>query len=606
MPLSKEQAAMGPPVGPPPTGGPPTSTQSVFSGKPKSRYPEMPAIDVVESQPSQQQAMPTHPSSVQPAPSINHHRVSDIASGVGRMQAERKTVESFSLLEQKLVVPPYPKELTNPEIDNKKNCPGHVFSCTLNAIPETQSLLDKCRLPFGIHLHPFKELPKEDLPVIQNEPITRCRSCRTYINPFVPIIDQRRWQCNVCFRTNDSYEDIDYPRHGHGISRDIKPEMRNCIIEYVAPSEYMVRPPQPCVFMFVLDVSNTALETGYLPLFCKCLCKQLDNLPGDSRMMIGLMTFNSSLHYYSLKAGLSQPQMMVISDLDDQFFPSPEGLLVNLKESRELVESLLEQLPSIFNKMTVPFDPNSAVGPALLSAFKLVSPHGGRVTLIQTTLPNCGEGQLKAREDSSQLHSRPQDVLHLQPATDFYKKLALDCSQQQVAIDLFLLSSKYCDLSSMTAACKFSSGCINYYRNFSVTTNPAVARKFEQDFCRYLTRPVGFEAVMRIRCTRGLVLQAFHGNCFIRSTDLLSLPNVNPDLGFSIQLAIEESLKDIPYACFQAALLYTSSKGERRIRVHTLVLPITNNLQQIYANANQHAIIGMVSKMGRQTNQPIR
>jgi protein transport protein SEC24 len=372
MPLSKEQAAMGPPVGPPPTGGPPTSTQSVFSGKPKSRYPEMPAIDVVESQPSQQQAMPTHPSSVQPAPSINHHRVSDIASGVGRMQAERKTVESFSLLEQKLVVPPYPKELTNPEIDNKKNCPGHVFSCTLNAIPETQSLLDKCRLPFGIHLHPFKELPKEDLPVIQNEPITRCRSCRTYINPFVPIIDQRRWQCNVCFRTNDSYEDIDYPRHGHGISRDIKPEMRNCIIEYVAPSEYMVRPPQPCVFMFVLDVSNTALETGYLPLFCKCLCKQLDNLPGDSRMMIGLMTFNSSLHYYSLKAGLSQPQMMVISDLDDQFFPSPEGLLVNLKESRELVESLLEQLPSIFNKMTVPFDPNSAVGPALLSAFKLV------------------------------------------------------------------------------------------------------------------------------------------------------------------------------------------------------------------------------------------
>jgi hypothetical protein len=154
------------------------------------------------------------------------------------------------------------------------------------------------------------------------------------------------------------YEDIDYPRHGHGISRDIKPEMRNCIIEYVAPSEYMVhlclnlfiqmiewflkvRPPQPCVFMFVLDVSNTALETGYLPLFCKCLCKQLDNLPGDSRMMIGLMTFNSSLHYYSLKAGLSQPQMMVISDLDDQFFPSPEGLLVNLKESREVAGQAL-------------------------------------------------------------------------------------------------------------------------------------------------------------------------------------------------------------------------------------------------------------------------
>lgn len=43
----------------------------------------------------------------------------------------------------------------------------------------------------------------------------------------------------------------------------------------------------------------------------------------------------------------------------------------------------------------------------------------------------------------------PQDIQHLSPATDFYKKLALDCSGQQVAVDLFLLSAQYCDLSSL-------------------------------------------------------------------------------------------------------------------------------------------------------------
>lgn len=42
-----------------------------------------------------------------------------------------------------------------------------------------------------------------------------------------------------------------------------------------------------------------------------------------------------------------------------------------------------------------------------------------------------------------------QDVQHLAPATDFYKKLALDCSGHQVAVDLFLLSAQYCDLSSL-------------------------------------------------------------------------------------------------------------------------------------------------------------
>ena len=36
-----------------------------------------------------------------------------------------------------------------------------------------------------------------------------------------------------------------------------------------------------------------------------------------------------------------------------------------------------------------------------------------------------------------------------------------------------------------------------------VTNNPAEAERFEGTLRRYLTRKIGFEAVMRIRCTRG-------------------------------------------------------------------------------------------------------
>lgn len=60
---------------------------------------------------------------------------------------------------------------------------------------------------------------------------------------------------------------------------------------------------------------------------------------------------------------------------------------------------------------------------------------------------------------------------------------------------------------------------------------------------------------------RGIAIHTFHGNFFVRSTDLLSLPNVSPDAGFGMQLTIEESLSDLQQVCFQAALLYTSSKG---------------------------------------------
>lgn len=48
----------------------------------------------------------------------------------------------------------------------------------------------------------------------------------------------------------------------------------------------------------------------------------------------------------------------------------------------------------------------------------------------------------------------------------------------------------------------------------------------------------------------------------MRSTDLLSLPNTSPDAAFGMQVAVEENLSDAQSVCFQAALLYTSSKGK--------------------------------------------
>lgn len=60
----------------------------------------------------------------------------------------------------------------------------------------------------------------------------------------------------------------------------------------------------------------------------------------------------------------------------------------------------------------------------------------------------------------------------------------------------------------------------------------------------------------------GLSIHTFHGNFFVRSTDLLSLPNVNPDAGYAVQMSVEESLTDTHLVSFQSALLYTSSKGK--------------------------------------------
>lgn len=44
----------------------------------------------------------------------------------------------------------------------------------------------------------------------------------------------------------------------------------------------------------------------------------------------------------------------------------------------------------------------SALGPALQAAYKLISPTGGRISVFQTQLPTIGAGALKPREEPNQ------------------------------------------------------------------------------------------------------------------------------------------------------------------------------------------------------------
>ncbi|XP_033329992.2 protein transport protein Sec24AB [Megalopta genalis] len=509
-------------------------------------------------------------------------------------------MENIDLLQCRNVLPAEkvdpPKIKLHQEYLESINCSPDIFRCTLTKIPESNGLLQKSRLPLGVLIHPFKDL--NHLPVIQCSTIVRCRACRTYINPFVYFSDSKRWKCCLCFRINELPEEFQFdPVTNTYGDPSRRPEVKTSTIEFIAPSEYMLRPPQPAVYLFVLDVSRLAVESGYLNIVCNAISEELSRLPGDGRTQIGFLAVDSAIHFFSIPDNVSQPQEMIMLDIDDVFLPCPENLIVNLKEREELIRDLLAQLPTKFQGT---HDTNSALGAALQAAYKLMSSTGGRVTVFQTCLPNVGPGLLQAREDPNSRANK--DVPHLNPATDFYKRLALDCSGQQIAVDLFLLNSQYCDLATLSGMCKFSGGCI-YHLPLFRGSKPQNAETLDRILRRYLTRKIGFEAVMRIRCTRGLSIHTFHGNFFVRSTDLLSLPNVNPDAGFGMQISIEENLSDVQSVCFQAALLYTSSKGERRIRVHTLSLPVATNLSDVLHSADQQCIVGLLSKMAVDRSQ---
>jgi protein transport protein SEC24 len=141
-----------------------------------------------------------------------------------------------------------------------------------------------------------------------------------------------------------------------------------------------------------------------------------------------------------------------------------------------------------------------------------------------------------------------------------------------VAVDTFLFSNQYTDLVTIAGLSKYTGGACYYYPAFY---GPRDGIKFEKELQHTLTRATAFEAVMRVRATRGLRFTNFYGNYFIRGTDLLALPNCTSDSTFALDLAYDEAHLTASVVTVQAALLYTNSAGERRIRVHTMVLPVT-------------------------------
>ena len=253
------------------------------------------------------------------------------------------------------------------------------------------------------------------------------------------------------------------------------------------------------MYLFLLDVSHNAIQTGYLQSFCDILFENLASLPGDARTQIGFITYDSRVHFYDLSDRPTGTfRIMVMPDIDnldgkfDDVLPMPDGLMVNLGECRATIENFLTELPRVYQTN---HETDSALGTALQIASKLLSPTGGRVTVIQTRIPNVNPGALKEQTG--------KEATIAGPTSDFYKQLSLDYASQQIACDLFLLNSHYIDLATLSCISKYSGGEVKYYPGFHSTQTPCEVERFENDLRRYLQRKIGFEAVMRLRAPPG-------------------------------------------------------------------------------------------------------
>lgn len=497
------------------------------------------------------------------------------------------SISDLNLPPPPIILPPDATVIPNSET---ANATPDYFRSTLNVIPTNNALLKKSKLPMALVVRPYIALhdESENVQVSKDTIISRCRRCRSYINPFITLTDQgKRWRCNLCNLLNDIPMGFTFDELT-GTTKNFydRPELNYSVSELIAPKEYLARSPPPCVYCFLIDVSADAMNSGLTATVARTILESLDRIPNEKKTTkVAFIGVDSSFHYFKFNEGLEGVEMMIVSDIDEPFLPSPDSLLVNLEENRPAIEKLLVDFPTYFEGTA---NTNLALGPALKAGHKLISSIGGKVIGFAATLPNLGEGKLAVRVEE---HSgKPKESATLLSVADkFYKSFAVECNSAQVTVDLFLTSSKYQDIATLSNLPRYTAGQTHFYPAWSATTAEDVT-KLSKELSEHLSMEIALEAVLRVRSSSGLRGSAFYGNFFNRSSDLCSFPTFPRDQSYIIEVSIEETITK-PVVYFQAAVLHSTHFGERRIRVLNLAIPTSNKLGDIFASADQLAIV---------------
>jgi len=526
---------------------------------------------------------------------------------VGAADAE-KFADSQGYFTMSRMPPPLPE--TKVRIIDDGNCSPLVMRATTNTVPTTKETLQQSKLPLAITLHPLADPSGNgdgSLAVVDHGPEgpIRCTRCKAYINAGVVFTNGgRNWQCNFCPVSNavpDSYFcNLDHTGKRHDIQS--RPELLHGSVEFKATSVYQEKSPQFASYLFVIDVTYLAVKSGVVAAASQAIREVLDLFPSagpdrPSEAKIGIITYGGGIQFYNLTSGLGQPQMMVVTDIGDPFVPLKSGLFVNVSESREIIENLLDQLPHMFQHTKAQ---ESYFGAAIDASVQAMKDNGGRMIVFTSSLPSAGPGALKNREDNKLLGSDKETTLFT-PQNSYYDhkaknsdKSVLDCVKAGIAVDLFFCHHSYADVSTIGPLAHRTGGSITMLRGFQSHLHTT---KLVKEVRKIITRRHGFDAIMRVRTSQGLRPVDFYGSFVMENTTDMEMAGVDEDKSVLVRCQYDDKLPENKDACFQAAILYTTSTGERIIRVHTLTCPVGNQVAEVFRGADMPATISTIGKM---------
>jgi protein transport protein SEC24 len=255
---------------------------------------------------------------------------------------------------------------------------------------------------------------------------------------------------------------------GTRVDRLQRPELTLGTVDFLVPKEYWTKEPVPLRLLFLVDVTEEAVNKGFLDGFCEGIMSALyggqseatteeENAPSKKKLpegsKIGIVTFDKQMHFFNLSSKLDQAQMMVMPDIEDPFVPLSEGLFVDPEDSKVVITQLLNQLPQMFNPDINAGlkNPEPALLPALEAAASALKATGGKIICSLAALPTWGRGRLFLRDDNTAVAGTDAEKKLLTTEHPGFTKLANTMVESGVGIDFFLAapSGGYLDIATI-------------------------------------------------------------------------------------------------------------------------------------------------------------
>lgn len=522
---------------------------------------------------------------------------------------------------------------------------------TMYNVPNSENLRGLTKLPLGMTLRPFAPFSNREyksggvsVADFTDVPPPRCNRCRTYMNPSMLFVEGgTKFICNHCQFSNEVSPEYFQPTDASNrrIDWQSRPELAFGTYDMVVGEDYWKHEgmaPSTLNHLVLIDVSRDAIKKEIPHLAVEAIRAALygsgvdagenattsfspeemvydangnlvhpstlfnTDIKYPSKAKIGIATYDRTVQFYNLNASLEQAQMIVMSDIDDSFVPIEEGLFVDPEESRLVIEDLLDRIDTLFADN--PYE-EPVFGCALDVALKALKATGGKVSAILTSLPSRGPGSLTVRDSNPKFMGEHEKDL-FKADSKYYEDLGKEYALAGVGLDLFLFPSTIVDLANTGIVCQLSGGHEYYFPRFVPQRD---GRQFISNFCRSCEGEIATEAQLKVRSSTGLQVAAYYGNFYHDDwEDEPHFGTIDSHTVIGILFKYDGKLDSKLDAHFQSALLYTSSEGQRRVRVTNVIASVTEQFRPAINFVDMEACLGVIVRdsIGRMTESSLK